>query len=132
MSPLKFKTELDRTPAADDGSCMPTVWHRRPGAHHAHAYPADQVDGRHHFCQGVSLSKLRDPSTNPGKFELPLYSPAQVKAFESHERHKVPVCGCCYGVLYWLFGDIASQTVHGYRLLSRTGRRAAGSAEVTS
>ena len=65
---IEFDTVQDRTPA-DDGSRMAVVWHRRPGARHAHAYPERLV---------------------------------------------------------------ASETVRGYRLLSRTGRPAAGSGEEAS
>ena len=65
-------------------------------------------------------ARLRNrPSTNPGPHQLPLYSPKQIKAFLKHQYRGVdPVCACCYGVLYWLVGDLATQTVNGYLLLA--------------
>lgn len=116
MTRLDFATVLDSAPADDTGERFRVVWTVLGSSSYAHAYPAEHVDRRHHLCQGRYLSKLRDPSTSPGKHELPLYSPARIKAFLAHQRRADPVCACCYGVLYWLVGDLATQTVHGYRL----------------
>ena len=97
MTALDFATVLDRAPVADTGARFHVVWTILGSASYAHAYPANHVDRRHHLCQGRYLSKLRDPSTNAGRHELPLYSPAQIKVFMDHQRARIPLASANRG-----------------------------------
>ena len=114
---LSFPTALDRTPADDEGLRFWVIWRALNGQGLAHCYPSESVGKRSHLCQGRYLSKLTAPVDPSGKTRL--YARAKVREFLKFCRDAPPVCASCFGVLHWLAGQQAIDSVNAYRLRQR-------------
>lgn len=111
---LSFPTTLDRTPVDDTVCQYPVTWLARGESGLAHCYPSAEIHRRSHLCQGLYLSKLRDPMDPNGRTRL--YNRATIRRFLDVSRGAYPVCASCLGVLYWFVGPQATDSVFAYRV----------------